>query len=398
MHLRITHSIIFMAVLSLLVIACQDTPQSPTPTLALTPAPTPAPTSTPTPIPSPYAGYLTEEIPPCVPAPGSSVDPCAPAPPVEPVFSAAGGGNPAFYTEDPLTIRGFLDGSSLTYIPHIVLRGIYLPDTVRCTSGNPNRTPSYVEPGYTQNSILINCYADVQVNEYILGKGPSKLTLLVDFHHYWHGYYAHDATQVNMTEAELIEQLRAAFVLYLEQGYEGTGGIYGRELILFVGPGHSHAHEVWEVFTTWNVERKGDSAFAVHPHRDDWQATRPEKYWEHQSRLEMELSDFKKEVLVAYQARVAEYGGSVASVDERYRAEGVALPKLISDIHSLDEFMTGVGAYDHPDGPPIKPPPAPGLDDPVPNMPVDDATPAASPTPPGGLEDHTPTPAPRDNG
>lgn len=288
------------------------------------------------------------------------------------------GGSPASYTEDPLTIRWFLDGSSLTYIPHIVLRGVYLPDTVRCTSGDPYRTPSYVEPDYTQHSILINCYADVQVYDYILGKGPPRLAVLVDYHHYWHGYYAHDAAQVNMTEEELVEQLRAAFVLYLEQGYRDTGGIYGREVILFVGPGHSHAHEVWEVFTTWDVQRKGGSAIAVHPHRDDWEAVKFEKYWAHLARLEMELPDFEKEVLAAHQARVKEHGGRVASEGEPYRAAGVALPMLVSDIHGLGDFMASVGAYDHPDGPPTKPPLAEGMDAPASSMPTDDVAPAPS--------------------
>ena len=374
----------------LVLAACDGAPQTPTPipvstqvpTSAPTPTPAPTPTSvpmltpTPTPTPSPYTGYLPEEIPPCTPVSGSFVDPCEPAPPIEPVFGAAGSGNPAYYTEAPLTIRWFLDGSALTYVPHIVVRGIYLPDTVRCTSGDPYRIPPYAERGYTQHSILMNCYADMQVNDYILGKGPSRLTVLVDYHHYWHGYYAHDAAQVNMTEAELVERLRIYFTFVLEKGREGNSeGIYGREVILFAGPGHSHAHEVWEVFTTWDVQRKFDGVIAVHPHRDDWRASRSEKYREHQSRLEMNLPDFEKEVLRAHEARVAEYSGRVASVDTQGIAQGAALPLLISDIHDLDGFMANTGAYDHPDGPPSQPPLVPG---------VDDAMPTAPPMPPGG--------------
>ena len=245
----------------------------------------------------------------------------------------------------------------------------------------------------------MNCYADIQVYEYILGNGPSKLTVLVDFYHYWHGYFASDAAHLNMTEAEVVENLRWGFTFNLENGRaRTTNGIYNRELILFVGPGHSHAHEVWEVFTTWSVQRKGDTAIAVHPHRDDWQRSRREKYWEHQSLLEMELPDFKKAVQAAHQARATEYGGRIASVDIQGRVEGATLPMLVADIHSLGEFLSAVGAYDHPDGPPVKPPPAPGLDDPAPNLPADDATPAPSPIPPGGLEDPTSTPAPRDDG
>ena len=44
---------------------------------------------------------------------------------------------------------------------------------------------------------------------------------------------------------------------------------------------------------------------AVHPDRDDWRGIRPDKYREHLSSLEMELSRFKKQVLAAHQARVS---------------------------------------------------------------------------------------------
>ena len=220
--------------------------------------------------------YLTEEIPPCTPVAGSSVDPCEPRGPIE-TFGAAGGESPAYHTEDPLTIHQFLDGSSLPFIPHIVLRGTYVPDTVRCTSGDPYRMPSYEGPDFLQNSVLINCYADVRVNGYILGKGPAQLTVLVDFHHYWHGYYAEWAADENTTEQVVVERLRSAHEIILEKGSERTSdGIYVREVILFVGPGHSHAHEVWAVADTWYVQRREDgTVIAVHPHRDDWKGAGP---------------------------------------------------------------------------------------------------------------------------
>ena len=41
--------------------------------------------------PSPYTGYLTEEIPPCTPVAGSSVDPCQPRCQIEQYAVAAGG-------------------------------------------------------------------------------------------------------------------------------------------------------------------------------------------------------------------------------------------------------------------------------------------------------------------
>ena len=373
-----------IAALLLLLVACQDSPEK----ASRSPVPTPAAT------PSPYTGYLTEEIPPCTPIAGSSKDLCEPAGPIE-MFGAAGGINPAYDTEAPLSIRQFLDGSSLPFIPHIVLRGTYIPDTVRCTSGDPYRPVSYETPDYFQHSILINCYADVRVNGYVLGNGPAQLTVLVAFHHYWHGYYAEWAAEENTTEQEVVEILRNAHEIILEEGFERPGhGIYGREVILFVGPGHSHTHEVWEVFATWYVQLEEDgTVVVVHPHRDDWKGARPDKYREHQSKLEFDLPRFKKEVLAANQDRVTEYGGRITSVDDPYIAEGGALPLLISEIQSLDEFLVSTGAYDHPDGTPVPPPPVPGEGDPVTNIGVDDSTPGASPIPPGGIVDSPSAPA-----
>ena len=150
---------------------------------------------------SPYTGYLTEEIPPCTPVTGSTVDPCEPGVKVETTVFAAASSGLIFEYDKPWTIRQYLDGSSIGFIPHIVLRGTYIPDTVRCTSGNPFRTPSYIEPGYFQHSITISCYADVRVSGYILGAGPPRLTALVAFHHYWHGYYATTAANENLNRA-----------------------------------------------------------------------------------------------------------------------------------------------------------------------------------------------------
>ena len=338
--------------------------------------------SEPTPTPSPFEGYLAEEIPPCTPIPGLSGNPCTSRGPIE-TFGAVGS---SFYTEEPWTIRQFLDGTSLISIPHVVLRGTYLPGTVRCTSGDPYRIPSYEEPDFLEHSILINCYADVRVSEYILGKGPARLTALVYFHHYWKGYYAPTSAD-DMTEQEAVELMRWAHKSTLEWGYdpdEGDVGIYGREVILFIGPGHSHAHEVWEVVDTWYVQQREDGTIiAVHPDRDDWREFRPDKYREYRADLEMDLPRFAQAVTAANQARVSENGGRVASVDIEGRVEGVALPSLISDIHDLDEFMASTGAYDHADGTPVPPPPVPGDGDPVPDIGVDDSTPGSTPQGPG---------------
>ena len=316
------------------------------------------PTPTPTPALSPYTGYLTEEIPPCTPVHGSSVDPCEPGVKIHSNVFAGGDSGSVFEPDEPLPLRSFLEGLSLGSVSHLVVRGTYIPDTARCTAGTPFRAPSYIKSGYFQDSLLFKCYADVRVNGYILGNGPARLTVLVAFLHYRDGYYASNAAELGMTEQELIEQFLLGHVALLERGDGDTVGIYGREVALFIGPSSDHATETWEVFRTWDVQKREDgTVVAVHPYRDDWKAARPDDYRTYRSRLEMALPAFKQAVATAHQARVAEYDGRITWADRQGKAEGATLPMLVTDANELSAYFREVGAYDHPDGPPAKPPP-----------------------------------------
>ena len=274
-------------------------------------------------------------------------------------------------------------------VSHIVLRGTYLPDTVRCATGNDFRPPSYLEHedyDYVEFSIALNCYVDVKVGAYVLGEGPPILTVLRFWYSYWEGGLADIAAEEGLTEQQYVEDL----ITRLEND-DYLGALEGREVALFLGPALRVSTEVWQVFGVWDIQRQKDgTAAAIHPHRDIWRLREPNLYHAHLSELEMPLPAFTQAVRTAHQARVTEHGGRTGA--------DLDLPMLLTDANKLREYYVTVGAYDHPDGPPVKPPPAPGLDDPAPNLPADDATPAPSPTPPGGLEDPAPTPAPQDDG
>ena len=294
------------------------------------------------------AEYLTEEIPPCVPVPGSSVDPCEPDVPV------LTGGGQVNLGNSPWGMRTFLDegGRSKVYVAHLVLRGTYRPGTVRCIDhGIRFRPPPYTNvsewPAST-SSISIKCYVDVRVNSYVLGTGPANLTVQVYSGEYW----------FEEEEKDFVEAVRNAFERALIEGREllkirvPEGGIEGREMMLFVGPSVDVSAETWEVHFTWDVQQREDgTAIAVHPHRDYWSSTY--SYPSYQSRLEMELPAFTQAVAAADQARITEYGGRTAA-DEGY-------PMLVTDANRLSQFMTDIGAYNHPEGPPVQQPAPCGL-------------------------------------
>ena len=112
---------------------------------------------------------------------GSSVDPCEQG--AEGALIASSGGLIIF--DVPLSVKSIFKGAPTTpaYTTHVVLRGTYIPGTVRCTSGHPRRLAAYVASFYVGNQaagFFIYCFVDVRVNAYLLGSGPPTLTVIVE--------------------------------------------------------------------------------------------------------------------------------------------------------------------------------------------------------------------------
>ena len=297
-----------------------------------------------------YTGYLTSEIPPCSPVEGSSVDPC------DPDAGQVGGGEASYELGSEPTGMGEHLNSTPVHVAHLVVRGTYLPGTVRCTSDvHLFRPPAYSytdldEWEFVQWLKSVKCYTDVRVNEYILGSGPPTLTILMLKLPY-RGYM----------EMDEIEESRIAMErAIIEGGYHNhvmipEGGMLGREMALFLGPSIDVQAQSWRVMTWWEIERREDDGkvVAVHPERDRWRHTSPDDYQTYRSTLEMELPAFRQSVTAAHQARLTAHGGRTGP-DEDF-------PMLETDANRLTEFFRAVGAYDHPDGPPVQPPPPCGL-------------------------------------
>ena len=72
-------------------------------------------------------------------------------------------------------------GDGIIDVVHLVARGTFAPGSVRCTIGNVAREEPYRIDRFDGDH-YIRCYVDLQVREYILGTGPSTLSVEV-FHH-----------------------------------------------------------------------------------------------------------------------------------------------------------------------------------------------------------------------
>ena len=238
---------------------------------------------------------------------------------------------------------------------HLVLRGTYLPSTVRCTSGDRFRPPKYLDSygeypdvfSEIEDARALKCYVDVRVNSYIVGDGPANLSILRMLLPYVEEWYS----EAGATVEEAVEERRQFWEVGVEGDFEGLDDVLpGNEEILRLGPPLDLSSEAWRWLGSLGVERREDGAIvATNPAKPLWEQYRPDDYETYRSDLEMELPEFEQVVKKGHESRIDEYGGRIGP-DPNW-------PMLITDAHKLREFFIEVGAYDHLDGPPAQPPP-----------------------------------------
>ena len=295
---------------------------------------------------SPYVGYLEKEIPPCTPVEGSTVDPCEPSLPWITTNNAS-----LDLGSEPYGMRFLLEplSPSPVWVTYIVLRGTFIPGTVRCDAdGKRFRPPPYDNEGWTASPHRsIKCYADVRVNAYVLGSGPPTLTVLVWWEDYWFTLDQEFAEKLRTSEERFLTEGGARSPSSVAYMSVPEGGIEGREDILFIGPTNDASAETWEVFETWGVERQEDgTVIAVHPHRNYW-SRNPGDYQTYRSQLEMELPAFTQAVTTENQERITEYDGRIGEDADR--------PMLVDDANELRDYYVEVGAYDEGEPTPVQP-------------------------------------------
>ena len=193
----------------------------------------------------------------CTPLEGSELDPCTGD--ISEISGTGRGGEGGPSDKGPTPVRWYLDGGYGGQLleGHIVLRGMYRPSTVRCIDQKHDRNHAYTSLGDWEiptGIAILKCYADIQVNAYIVGSGPSTLSALVVTVQYWDRY----------ATAQQIENLRAdAERVLLQGGYHQyirgvpDGGVIEVESVLFLGPELDASVEGWEVFRTWGPGTEG---------------------------------------------------------------------------------------------------------------------------------------------
>ena len=286
------------------------------------------------------------EPPPCTPLEGETRDPC------EGDLTQISDTNTRGISliPDAGDVGSWLDfPDSRIFDGHIVARGQYIPGTVRCVTWSTKRVQPHIGVlSYDFGSGLgsVWCYADLQVADYMVGSGPSVLTVLAKEVRYWDRDMTAEEAEAARSSAERVFVTGGSTNRILDVP---PGGITGVEAILFLGPAIDASIEAWQVMTIWDVERRDDgTVIAVDPYRWYWQQ-QDDYEAEYRSKVEIALPAFKTAAKAAHQARLTAYGG-------RIDAE-VGTPQLVTDVNNLHAFHVETGNVNHPDGPPVQPPP-----------------------------------------
>ena len=290
--------------------------------------------------------YLEEVFPPCFPT-ESEPDPC---PVGSPSRVGTGVLGLQYMRRVPTFTERLVQEEGVLGIPHIVVRGTVQTGSTRC-----DRYPD-VKSNYVQVQVLPEgfyfCFVDVAVKEYIVGEGPSVLTIMMERMNVW----------------DLVSSSGNLFSwasYYFDQLKSDTVSVYeGKEMILFLSIPLSIAVESWATIgeeDRWFVQQTDDGIRAVA--QDIWLARNDEM----RSKLDLPLDEMIEDIKEASVERLAITGGRMGT--------DIALPMLVTDANRLREFYTTVGAVYEGDNATVLPPPVPGEDDPPPpTLPANDGT------------------------
>ncbi len=322
---------------------------------------------------------LESIVPPCIPFPGSDVDPCK----RRDYFGTFKPGIEAsVQIPDVVTTieQSFLRWSDRPYwATHFVVRATVVPGSTRCGPMVPvaSHLSAYKTGEANSTSQKSFCYVDLSVNEYLVGKGPSRITATTGVN--MQGY-VYESGCGELCRVHGAEAVRAT-------------GIEGVEWILYLGGPRQLGQGTWDIDGVFDVQRRQDGAVVVVNRYKGLvlEHSKPENYDVNLSRLEQPLDEFRRNVTDAFEAFVESTGGRTGTVND---GEGRTAPKLASDASPVgfSDFLARTRLIE---GKPAPPPPVPGENDPNPaGLTVNDIIAtrvAGGVTIPDGLED-TPTP------
>ncbi len=276
-----------------------------------------------------------EVIPPCTPVEDSGIDPCRVG---DRQHKWTGVLVDILGQPEPPAMREYLDGLFPRNVTHIVVRGTILPGTIRCAAYKI-RALSMDDFRFLEGTDKLRCYVDVRANEYIVGTGPAVLTI----------EYLSTIREVSpLNLARLLAEGGKDEVIEVP-----SRSVAGREWVFFLGPDIDIGVEAWVITHKWDVQHLPDGSIVAalpgHTNRDVGVFYFEEPNLEALAAAKKRpLHVFVSEVKMAHRERIREHRGRIGG--------GFDQPRLVWDAGELGDYLRAVGAYDHPDGPPVLPP------------------------------------------
>ena len=335
-----------------------------------------APALTPTPRPSQQLNVI---VPPCVPYPGSGVDPCSRRDTWEyhNPFRAVSFVIPdVFWTLRDLVIIT----DSPTSAPQFIVRAIVIPGSIRC--GNAEfelKMISSYNDGWSESLQRgdSHCFVDIAVNEYLVGGGPNRLTV---------------NTRVQPCRISGDEPACGADRWKVGVDSLRATGIEGVEWIFSLGGPRDLGALAWDIVGRWDVQLREDGEVVVVSRLKQTvlRSSSPENFDVNLSRVEQTLDDFRSIVKDAHRDLVEMTQGRITTRID-VRDQPAARMALDAGPTGLSDFIFSTTSIERLNATPTSPPPVPGENDPNPaGLTVNDiiATRVAGGVRiPGGLED-----------
>ena len=291
--------------------------------------------------------YLESVIPPCVPVDGSDQDPCADG---EVPYVAAG--TAAYQIDYEIDDLADILLGEPVLTPHIVVRGTVISDTTRCELYQVQQY-AYETPSDLIGEDLhsYSCFVEVRVNEYIVGRGPTQLTVIMH-------------REPILVDRVTWPEVKDDWLEYLADPRSRTATAYeGREAIMFLEPSTTVAVEAWSAarpLNQWFLQRRSSEVSGQAERAGSWGEIRAVTKYADYAKTDAQrrkgnraLAAFVKEIRKEASARTARTGGRIG-VD-------ADLPLLVTDAGRLRDFYLAAGAdYDGDDRTTVMPPPVPG--------------------------------------
>ena len=295
----------------------------------------------------PPVSYLEETVPPCTPLNQDRPNPCESGG-SSPRTRTSGSYSSASLPDVLPTISEMINELHPAMTPHIVVRATGLPDTTRCDGLYPVQITNF-EPkdSWLSNIFHYYCFTDFKINEYIIGDGPSNLTIQLN------------AGSVSLADPDDLETADEQWVkeTFDLPDPESASEYEGKELIIILGMSGNISVETWSpqgfYYSMWYITRENNELRAISVAMDRWARTP-----EHRQQMNRPLDELIQEIKQAIETRATQTGGRIGM--------DLSLPLLITDANNLQDFYQTVGAVYEGDDATVLPPPAPGQEEAIP--------------------------------